>query len=359
MKIIRSAKCSVKFATQKKQKQLSNILTEYGRVCNFFIQYFWTTPTSKNKLLKPIIDLPNTWLSARLRKVAAREAIDMIQSVKQRWKDKPNKIKMPKHRGTRMCVSSTIAELQINKNTSEYDAWLHLHSIGNKNIINIPIKYHKHFNKWNSLGQRLNSYIITPNYVQFCFEINTLPKKQSGKYLGIDTGINHLATTSTSKHYGSDVKKHLINIKRKAHGSKRQQKARKALKQYIDEVARDIIKKEKPQVIVVEKLKNITQKTKKRGLSKTTRYFIGSWNYRYWLNRLQQQAELNRVSFRTVPAYNTSIMCSKCSHTDKLQRFKEEFICKSCGYTDHADINASYNILNRWRRGAYGPSCKS
>ena len=40
----------------------------------------------KSKLLKPIVDLPDTWLSARLRKVAAREAIDMILSAKKRSK---------------------------------------------------------------------------------------------------------------------------------------------------------------------------------------------------------------------------------------------------------------------------------
>ena len=102
-------------------------------------------------MLKDIVNLPETWLSARLRKVAAREAIDMIQSVKQRWKNKPSKIKMPIHKGKRMCCSSTIADLQLSKNTL-FDAWLHLSSIGNKTIINIPIKYHRQFNKWNNKG---------------------------------------------------------------------------------------------------------------------------------------------------------------------------------------------------------------
>ena len=103
---------------------------------------------SESELLKDIVNLPETWLSARLRKVAAREAIDMILAVKQRWKNKPSRIKMPLHRGKRMCVSSTIAELQPSKN-STFDAWLHLASIGNKTVLDIPIKYHRQFNKWN------------------------------------------------------------------------------------------------------------------------------------------------------------------------------------------------------------------
>lgn len=132
MKFTRSVKCSINGATKYKKQKLATILSEYGRVCNFFIQYFWNKETSKVELLKDIVNLPETWLSARLRKVAAREAIDMIQAVKQRWKNKPSKIKMPIHRGKRMCCSSTIADLQTSKNTS-FDAWLHLSSIGNKN----------------------------------------------------------------------------------------------------------------------------------------------------------------------------------------------------------------------------------
>ena len=38
------------------------------------------------KLLKGIVNSPTTWLTARLRKVAAREAIDMILAAKERWK---------------------------------------------------------------------------------------------------------------------------------------------------------------------------------------------------------------------------------------------------------------------------------
>lgn len=46
-------------------------------------------------------------------------------------------------------------------------------------------------------GKRLNSYIITDRYVQFSFEIETLPKKEGNKVLGIDTGINALASLSS------------------------------------------------------------------------------------------------------------------------------------------------------------------
>jgi hypothetical protein len=54
MKITRSTKCSLKFATRHKQEELDNVLSEYGRVVNIFIHHFWTNGIiSKTELLKP------------------------------------------------------------------------------------------------------------------------------------------------------------------------------------------------------------------------------------------------------------------------------------------------------------------
>ena len=59
MKLIRSTKCSLKFATESKIGELRTILTEYGKICNIFIDYFWKNGTpSKSDLLKDIVALP-------------------------------------------------------------------------------------------------------------------------------------------------------------------------------------------------------------------------------------------------------------------------------------------------------------
>ena len=178
MKVNRSTKCTLKFANISKLDTLHTVLTEYGRVVNIFIDHFWSVgcPT-KSELLKPIVDIPSTWLSARLRKVAAREAIDMITAVKAKDDDKLPK---PTHKGQRMHVSCTIADLQPST-VSSFDAWLHLSCIGNKLSLDIPIKFHKHYHQLRQMGKRLNSYIITKKYVQLCFEIETGPKKDVGE----------------------------------------------------------------------------------------------------------------------------------------------------------------------------------
>jgi IS605 OrfB family transposase len=356
MKIVRSTKCSIKEATQAKRDLLKAVLIEYGFVVNTFIKEFWLNCPKKSELLKPVVDVPSTWLSARLRKVAAREAIDMILSVKKR--DEAGS--MPVHHGNRMCVSSNIAGLQLAKQDGKFDFWLHLANIGNKIIFDIPIKSHKHFNRLSLKGNRLESYVITNNYVQFAFEIETGSKKEPDKCIGIDTGINALASLNNGQQFGLDIKNGIERIKRCKHGSKGQRKAVCALHQRMDEVAKEIVTNENVSLVVVENLKNITQKTKnpKRRLGKNMRRTIGRWNVRYWFNRLQQQCESNRVSFRTVSAYKTSQRCSSCGHTDRGNRSQETFLCLNCGHTDNADVNAAKNILERFLTGPYGAGCK-
>lgn len=360
MKIIRAVKCSTKFTTNKKLVELRRLLQEYGTVVNLFIDYFWKEKElDKGSLLKDIVDIPKdqTWLSARLRKVAAREAIDMILAVRERWKDKPDKINKPVHKGNRMNCSCTIAEL--NKFEGHFDCFLKIRSVGGKLKLDIPIKKHKQFNKWELKGIRLNSYIITEESVQFCFEVDTGPKKEAGKTIGIDTGIKCLATTNDGQRIGEKVEEIIGKINRCEHGSKRQKQLRNYLKHYIDTVAKEVFKKN-PNVcrIIVEKLKNMNFKTKtNRKISNGLRKTIGSWNYRYWLSRLERNCEENCVRFTSVPSFFTSQICNSCGHSDAANRSQQSvFKCVKCNHTDHADINAAKNILDRgvslvYRRG--------
>jgi len=167
VKINRSTKLSLKFATASKHQELCRVLDEYARIVNAFIDRFWEDCPKKAELLKPVVDSVPSWFGARMRKVAAREAIDMVKSAKAIKGGKP------KHGGKRMCVSSTIAQLQPTKDADEFDAWLHLQSIGGGVILDLPARYHKHFNKLSERGKRLESYVITRSSVQLCFEIET------------------------------------------------------------------------------------------------------------------------------------------------------------------------------------------
>ena len=402
MKIVRSSKCNIRFATQRKQAELQTILQEYGKVVNVFIEYFWKNGVVGNtELLKGIVDIPkNTWLSARLRKVAAREALAMVGSAKavvesnkqmmsnritsvesalkklkpvnRKLRRKINKLRielkskrmrlnsrkptMPKHSGNSMSVSCTIAELQEVKEAKGFDAWLHLASVGNKISLDIPIRFHKQYNQLVKTGTRLNSYVISKDGVVFAFEIETGPKKAVKKMIGVDTGMTTLAALSTGELLGTDIGACIDRTKRCEHGSGGQRRASRALRQRMDEVANQVVGK--TDLLVVENLKGISTNTKLRGrLSQNMRSSIGRWNQRYWLGRLEQNCERNRVSFRSVSPWNTSITCSACGNVDRANRLSREvFECSVCCHTENADVNAAKNILNRFVTGKYG-SC--
>lgn len=370
MKICRATKCSLKYLTTHKRDQLNRVLEEYRIVTNFFIDRFWNSQIpSKKDLLKPIVDLPETWLSTRLRKVSARQAIDLIQSALKKFEsDQKNQLKKKKPRPliptkpeyrSGMSISSTIGTFTESK-TLHFDAWLQLRSMGNKIKIDVPIKKHKHFNRWAEYptSKMLNSFIIHPTYIQFVFEIETGPKRTEGKCIGIDSGINALASTSDSVQLGLDIKEHIERVKRCKQGSKGQIRARRALKQRIDEIAKEAVKKDL-RLVVVEKLKNLNHNTKlKRRLSKNMRRSIGTWNYRYWLQRISMRCEVNRVSFRSVVPYYTSQRCSVCGYTDRRNRSNEKFLCLNCSYETNADVNAAKNILDRFLTGPYGAGFK-
>jgi transposase len=289
MKIIRSTKCSLKYSNKKKLTKLYSILDEYSRVVNLFIGTFWENCPHPMELKKDIVNSPISWLSSRMRKVAAREAISMVKAVKEK---KVGKVRKPTHRGSSMSVSSTIARLDLD--SCSFDGWLHVSSIGGNIILNLPIRRHRHFNSLSESGRRINSYIIKKDSVQFCFEVETGPKKEKDACIGVDTGINALASLSTGEQLGLDIKKAIERSKRCKAGSKGKKMAIRALRQRMDEVANEVCSK--ASLVVVENLKGITKNTKRR-LVKNVRRSIGSWNVRYWLQRLQYTCEGMNVSF--------------------------------------------------------------
>ena len=171
--------------------------------------------------------------------------------------------------------------------------------------------------------------------------------------MGVDTGINALATLSTGEQLGMDIKDLIERIKRCQHGSNGQKRAKRALRQRIDEVAKAVV--QKSDLIVVEALKKMGHNGKlKRRLSKNMRRSIGTWNWKYWLQRLQMDCEWNRVSFRSVAPQYTSQRCHACGYIDRGNRAGEVFCCLKCGHRNNADVNASLNILDRFLTGIYG-----
>jgi transposase len=256
-----------------------------------------------------------------------------------------------------MVLSSTCCELQPG--TNSFDLWLRIKSIGKRQEILIPTKRTKHYLKWKALGAEATTLTITSDCVIVSFEVQTGPKLEPTEAIGVDTGIEALATCSDGSIEGTNIKSILESMDRKKKNSKAWQREKRHLKHVIATAARAVVAK--APVIVVEKLKGITHKTKspKRRLGLKLRRWIGQWNVMYWLSRIQAVCEENRVSFRTVPAYNTSVICSDCGFSDPGNRPSQSvFNCLECGFKANADFNASINIVRRFTSGPYGAGCK-
>jgi transposase len=346
VKTIRSTTCSLKFASQEKRDLVRIVIAEYSRLVNLFIDRFWKDVPEK-RITKIKID---SWLSAGLKREAANEAIYMIKATKNAAKSLKCEYSKPKHSGKsiRLRDMNQFAELQFPEETTYFDYWLHLKSIGDGLIFDLPIKSHKHFKNLQKRGRMNQACLLSPDKVQFSFEIETGTKREEGRAIGIDLGINHFLATSEGELLG-DIKPIIEKMLRKRPGSKGRRGQAIHLRNEMNRTIKSLPSEAK--TLYVERLKGISSGTKQRRVQKRTRCLIGSWNQGYALSRIQRFCEDNRVAFRSVSPYQTSITCSACGKADKKNRVGDVFRC-SCSHREHADINAAKNILQRGEAAA-------
>ena len=354
IKIRIAAKTTIKFATQKKRDILDEIMDEYSRVAGIFIGMFFGNDFQKKDLKKEITNIPESWLSARMRQCCAREALGMVQGSVRSAAAKGAEPVKPKHTGRKMILSSQT--VRIEKGRNSFDLWLVIHSVGNKLKLQIPLKKHRHLNLFSG-WKMSDSVVFHRKYVTFSFEKETGEKKTEGKLIGADVGINHLIATSEGSLHGSEVKPLINVIKRKKQASKAYKRAKKTLSYYIHKVVKELNFGEL-RLAVVEKLEYLKQ-GKKKNRSKAFRKTLSNWNYRELLRIIEMRCEENRVSFRSVPPYKTSQTCPSCSHAERGNRVCENFKCLKCGDSGQADIVGALNILTRFTTGQYGAGFKT
>jgi IS605 OrfB family transposase len=250
--------------------------------------------------------------------------------------------------------------------SKEFDSFIRLTTPNIKKInkirnhyhtINIPIKQHKHSNKYradiswkqsNSIGlQKINGNF----YFNIFWEKDDAQKKTTGKSIGLDCGYKKLLISSENKTYDVGLERVYEKISRKKQGSKNFKQALVERDNLINQSVNQI-KTRDIQTIVVEDLKNV-KKDSKGKIRKKFNNKLQRWSYLKVLNKLSMLTEENGINLIKVnPAY-TSQTCSRCGSIHKESRKGEKYLCIDCGYELDADLNASINILHR---GVYSPS---
>lgn len=373
--MIRSSTLSLMESTDFKINQLEKIMVEYQRVVNLYIDELW----QEKKIGSFVKYKVNSWLSARLLQCAGKQAIQIIKSTRKKDKQKSlTKYRktykyFSKHKRQLNFLSKKYSELNIKyhikpvfeqitmeldgrfvdiqKSTNSFDFWLKMSSIGNKIIMFIPLKNHKH-NKKFKYWKQVNSVRIREQnnkyYVDLIYENIIEPINKGAKHLGIDVGINCLLSLSDNRQYGNKFKQLLNELDRKQNKSKSSDRKRTQIKNYIRQQINNIDFNNFSD-IVLENVKNIQISTKGR-VNKTTRKYLARWNLGLLHQAIEQKCEENRVYLHYINPSYTSQTCPICGHIDKGNRDGELFKCKKCGYKTNADINAAKNILLRFHQ---------
>ena len=378
--MIRTSTLSLKFVTDYKKNQLDNVMSEYIKVVNLFIDKLIT----EDKIEKYCNSKVKTWLSARLQQSAGKQAIEIIKSTRQKdkniaykhykkvysyFKKRNRQIKFLEKRFSElklrprikptlsketMVLDTRFYELQESNNS--FDMWLKLGSLGNKIKLLIPLKNHsnnKKYKNWKRLGGIRIKKTNGGNYVlELIYEkeiINKEPKEPKEiNELGIDVGIRSLLSCSDNRQLGSDMQGLIKLTLRKEQGSKGYERATRRIKNYIGQEVNKIDFNSLSD-IAMENLKNIKKNTRSR-IGKTTRKQMTLWNLGLLFDTIKRRCEENRVSLHIVSPSYTSQTCSVCGHVEQGNRNGIVFRCKKCGHEDNADIQASKNILSRWHQ---------
>lgn len=198
-------------------------------------------------------------------------------------------------------------------------------------------------------------------YLVIAVDVPERPEATVKDFLGVDLGIVNIATDSDGEqHSGS----HVNSLRKRHHKLRRElqskgtRSAKRKLKRrsrketrFANDVNHCISKRlvEKAQGtergIALEDLSGIRERTTVR---KSQRRQHASWRFYDLRTKIEYKAKLAGVPVVLIDPKYTSQECSACGHISKANRRNQsDFLCESCGFSDHADHNAAVNIGRR------------
>ncbi|USK72581.1 RNA-guided endonuclease InsQ/TnpB family protein [Peribacillus asahii] len=194
-------------------------------------------------------------------------------------------------------------------------------------------------------------------------EFTELDYSNVNHIVGVDLGINFLATTYDSQGKTTFYDGRVVKHKRGKSKATRKQlqirqtpSARKKLKQigsrenrYVTDVNHQITKAlidkyPKGTLFVLEDLTGVRSATEKVRVN--YRYVSVSWTFYQFRQMLEYKAKMNGQKVIVVDPKYTSQTCPKCGHVEKANRNKKihTFCCKNCQYTSNDDRIGAMNL---------------
>lgn len=340
--MIRKTTLNLNHANIGKQQTLRDISTEYNRVVNLCIDYLWEQQQFSGSFVKDTSWI-DTWLSARMKQCAAKQALAIVKS--QRKKQKKTTPVF-----TRLTMELDSRFVTIEQEVNSFDCWITLSSIGKKLTLHIPTKKHAHVNDFPEHGWTLKKSIrIRVNANGFWADVSfqkqsPIPKK-TGKVTGFDIGYKKLLVDSDGQQFGNEFEQYAEKIARKQQGSKGFLRSLQERNQFVNKTVNEL-PLEDVKTVVVENLKSVKHKSK-GNIRKTFNHKLQRWTYPLVLKRLTNRCERAGVLLLFIDPRYTSQTCSACGIRDKLSRKGERFTCRTCGFEIDADHNGAINIRQK------------
>lgn len=197
-------------------------------------------------------------------------------------------------------------------------------------------------------------------------EISELDFTNVNHIVGIDLGINFLATTYDSQNKTTFYNGRTVKHKRGQYKALRKQlqkrqtpSARKRLKQigsrenrYVTDVNHQITKAlvekyPKGTLFVLEDLSSIRSATEK--VCVRNRYVSVSWAFYQFRKMLEYKTQLNGQRVIVIDPKYTSQTCPKCGHIERGNRNKKThtFECRNCHYRSNDDRIGAMNLYRK------------
>ena len=197
-------------------------------------------------------------------------------------------------------------------------------------------------------------------YISFKYDIEPVPTEKVEETIGVDIGINTLATCSDGskfanvKAYRQDKKRlvrHQRAVSKKVIGSKNRRKAVKKLAKVHKKVAdirADTLHKlttwlaKNHSTIVIEDL-NVSGMLKNHKLASA----IADCGFYEFKRQLTYKCEWYGSKLVIAPRfYPSSQICSHCGHQQKMPLNVRTYECSNCGFEADRDFNAAVNLAN-------------
>lgn len=212
----------------------------------------------------------------------------------------------------------------------------------------------------------------TPSSADLCYRkgrwflhvVMNLPAPKmpaGGEAVGVDLGLAHPAVTSKNHFLGErrwrEQEQRIFRLRRAlqvkgTHSAMRHLKrlSGKQFRQRRDHdhvLSKRIVQSVEPgTTIVIENLREITERTEQKGRASRRRHH--AWSFNQLQGFLAYKAEERGMCVVKIDPHHTSQTCSRCGYQHHSNRRSQSlFHCRVCGFQCNADVNAARNIRDK------------